>query len=92
MISNNYFSRFEPGIFAPIVEGLLNVDYYCLLADYESYIKTQEAVNELYRNKKEWTKKSLLNIARMGKFSSDRSIMEYAKHIWNVKPVKIEIE
>lgn len=92
MISNNYFSRFEPGIFAPIVEGLLNVDYYCLLADYESYIKTQEAVNELYCNKKEWTKKSLLNIARMGKFSSDRSIMEYAKHIWNVKPVKIEIE
>lgn len=92
MISNNYFSRFEPGIFVPIVEGLLNVDYYCLLADYESYIKTQEAVNELYCNKKEWTKKSLLNIARMGKFSSDRSIMEYAKHIWNVKPVKIEIE
>lgn len=92
MISNNYFSRFEPGIFSPIIEGLLNIDYYCLLADYESYIKTQEEVNLLYQNKNEWTKKSLLNIARMGKFSSDRSVMEYAKHVWNVKPVKIEIE
>jgi len=92
MISNNYFSRFEPGVFAPVVEGLLDVDYYCLLADYESYIKTQEEVNQLYMNKNEWTKKSLLNIARIGKFSSDRSVMEYAKNVWNVKPVKIEIE
>jgi starch phosphorylase len=91
MIAHNYFSRFENGIFQPIVDSLLNVDYYCVLADYESYVKTQEQVSNLYLNKEMWTKKSILNSARMGKFSSDRAIKEYAKLIWNVKPIKINI-
>ncbi|MHC1736472.1 MAG: glycogen/starch/alpha-glucan phosphorylase [Ignavibacteriaceae bacterium] len=90
MINNNYFSIFEPGIFHSLTEQLLNGDYYCLFADYESYIATQDQVSKLYKDKKSWTRKSLYNIARMGKFSSDRSIMEYAKNIWNVKPVKIK--
>lgn len=90
MINNNYFSIFEPGIFYPLTEQLLNGDYYCLFADYESYIATQDQVSKLYKDKNSWTRKSLYNIARMGKFSSDRSIMEYAKNIWNVKPVKIK--
>ncbi|MFA4923561.1 MAG: glycogen/starch/alpha-glucan phosphorylase [Ignavibacteriaceae bacterium] len=90
MIQNNHFSIFEPGIFQPLVDELLNVDYYFLLADYQSYIKTQAKVSALYKNKDEWCKKALLNVARMSKFSSDRSIQEYAKLIWDVKPVKID--
>lgn len=92
MISANYFSRFEPGIFDILIKSLMDVDYYLLFADYESYIATQERVAELYRDRKEWTKKSILNVARMGKFSSDRSVRDYAEMIWKVKPVKIEIE
>ena len=57
-----------------------------LLADYESYINCQDNVNELYLNSLEWTRKCLLNIASSGKFSSDRTIAEYAKDIWNVEP------
>jgi len=90
MIQNNHFSIFEPGIFQPLVDELLNVDYYCLLADYQSYVKTQQKVSALYKNKDEWYKKALLNVARMSKFSSDRSIQDYAKLIWDVKPVKID--
>ncbi len=92
MLSNNYFNRLEPGIFKPIVDVLLNVDYYCLLADYQSYIDMQNKVSETYMNKDEWTRRSIYNVARIGKFSSDRSIADYANKIWNVKPVKIQIE
>ena len=67
----------------------MNVDYYCLFADYQSYIEAQEKVAELYLNQDEWTKKSIYNVARVGKFSSDRSIKEYMDKIWKVKPVKI---
>jgi len=91
MIASNYFNKDEPGIFQPLIEGLMNVDYYCLFADYESYINAQEKVNELYKNQNEWTKKSIINAANMGKFSSDRSIKEYASKIWKVKPVKVDI-
>jgi len=90
MIQNNQFSIFEPGLFQPLIDELLNVDYYFLLADYQSYVKTQAKVSALYKNKDEWYKKALLNVARMSKFSSDRSIQEYAKLIWDVKPVKID--
>jgi starch phosphorylase len=92
MIASNYFNRKEPGLFKSIVDGLLNVDYYCLLADYRSYINTQEKVNGLYRDLDKWTQKSILNVARIGKFSSDRSIQEYAKNIWKVKPIKLKID
>lgn len=92
MIASDYFNRKEPGLFRSIVDSLLNVDYYCLLADYRSYIETQEKVNELYNDLDKWTQKSILNVARIGKFSSDRSVQEYAKNIWNVKPIKLKIE
>ena len=92
MIANDYFNPKEPGIFKDIINGLMNVDYYCLFADYESYIKTQDKVSKLYTNQDEWTKKSILNVARIGKFSSDRSVKEYADKIWKVKPVKVEID
>lgn len=92
MLSTNYFNRFEPGIFKFFADALLDVDYYCLFADYESYIKTQDTVSRSYQDVKEWTRKSIFNVSRMGKFSSDRSIKQYAELIWNVKPVKIDIE
>ena len=90
MLQNDFFNRNEPGIFRPFTDALLNVDYYCMMADYASYIKTQDEVSRLYADSDAWVKKSILNVARMGKFSSDRSIMEYAKKIWKVSPVEIK--
>lgn len=89
MIATNYFNPKEPGIFDDMIRGLMNVDYYCLFADYQSYIDAQDKVSELYLDQKKWTQKSILNVARVGKFSSDRSVKEYAQKIWKVKPVKI---
>lgn len=88
-LASNDFNREEPGIFQPIVQELLNTDYYFLLADYQSYIDTQLKVEYLYSNSTEWTRKSVLNCSRIGKFSSDRSIKEYATKIWNVEPMPI---
>jgi len=89
MIASDFFNKNEPGIFKPIIDSLLGVDYYCLFADYQAYVDAQEKVSKLYINKEEWTKMSILNVARVGKFSSDRSIREYAEKIWKVEPVKI---
>ena len=89
MISENYFNKSETGIFKPIIDSLLEVDFYCLLADYQPYIDAQNKVSKLYMDKEEWTKMAILNVARVGKFSSDRSIKEYAEKIWKVEPVKI---
>jgi starch phosphorylase len=89
MMAQDFFSKKEPGIFKSIVDSLLGSDYYCLLADYQSYIDAQDEVSKLYLNTDEWTKKTILNVARVGKFSSDRSIREYAEKIWKVEPVKI---
>ena len=89
MIASNYFSKTEPGIFKPIIDSLLGDDYYCLLADYQSYVDKQDEVSRVYQNVDEWTKKSIYNVARIGKFSSDRSIKEYADKIWKIKPTPI---
>lgn len=89
MIASNYFNPKEFGIFDDMVRGLMEVDYYCLFADYQSYIDAQDKVAELYRNRELWTKKSILNVTRTAKFSSDRSVKEYAQKIWKVKPIKI---
>ena len=89
MISSNYFNKNEPGIFDPLIEELMNHDYYCLFADYQSYIDKQKEVSKLFRDAEEWTKKSILNVARIGKFSSDRAIQEYSKKVWNIKPIKV---
>jgi starch phosphorylase len=89
MIKTGYFSREEPTRFQAIIDALTtHNDYFMLLADYEDYINCQQRVEELYKNPEEWTHKAILNVANMGKFSSDRTIKEYAEDIWNVKPVK----
>jgi starch phosphorylase len=64
-------------------------DYYQLLADYRSYVDTQDKVDELYKQPDEWTRRCVMNIASMGYFSSDRTIQEYADDIWHVKPVRL---
>ena len=88
MIGSGYFSPDEPHRFQPVVEALLHHgDHYLLLADYASYIACQESVDKLYRDPARWTKQAILNVAGMGKFSSDRTIREYAEKIWRVVPV-----
>ncbi len=88
MIRQNVFSLLEPGRFDPIVRNLLDYnDYYMLLADLRSYSAAQDRVDATYRDAQRWNRMSLVNIARSGRFSSDRAVMEYANDIWHVKPV-----
>jgi starch phosphorylase len=89
MIASGYFSPDAPHRFRPIVDALTGGgDHYLLLADYRAYIECQERVDALYKDHEAWSRKAILNVAGMGKFSSDRSITEYAEKIWNVKPLR----
>ena len=89
-IAAGHFSRGDKDVFRPIVAKLTSArDEYVHLADLEPYIDTQRRVDQNYLDRAAWSRKSLLNIARMGKFSSDRTITEYAREIWNVKPAVI---
>ena len=89
MIGTGFFSVEEPDRYRQIFDNLTqHNDYYLLLADYASYISTQDKVGLLYQDKDEWTRRAILNVANMGKFSSDRTIMEYAENVWNVEGVK----
>lgn len=86
-IRDNVFRPQEPSLFLPIVQSLLDFgDHYMLLGDLKSYIAEQEKVNQLYKDPMAWARKVLLNIARSGKFSSDRTIGEYADQIWKIEP------
>ena len=88
MIRENVFSLLDPGLFEPILRSLLDYnDYYMLLADLKDYCRAQDLVDRTYRDAKKWNRMSLVNIARSGRFSSDRAVMEYARDIWHVEPV-----
>ena len=90
LIFNNHFSREEPGIFAPLRETLLERgDYYMHLADLASYIEAQQRLGELFTIADAWTRKAIVNVACSGKFSSDRTIAEYAAGIWNATPCPV---
>ncbi len=78
--------------FQPLVDKLLNLDPFMLLADYQSYIECQDRVDRAYKERENWTRMSILNVARMGKFSSDRSIREYCQDIWHTQAVPIELQ
>jgi glycogen phosphorylase len=91
LISSGFFSGGNTDLFKPLLDNLLYRDEYMLFADYQSYLDAQEKVGEAYRDRDKWTRMSILNVARMGKFSSDRSIREYCQEIWNVQPVPIEM-
>ena len=86
------FSAGDHELFRPIFDSLLNKDEYMLLPDYQSYVDCQEKVGEAFRDQERWTRMSILNAARMGKFSSDRSIREYCEKIWGIKPHAVHIE
>ena len=90
-IASGYFSPNDPHLFRPLVDSLLHRDDYLVFADYQAYVDCQERVGKAYLNREQWTRMSILNVARTGKFSSDRTIAEYAAEIWNVKPVKVEL-
>jgi len=85
MISQDAFSQSSPGLFGPITDDLLDRgDKFFVLADYRAYVDAQELASRLYRDPKEWTRRSILNTACMGRFSSDRSVSDYAREIWGV--------
>ena len=91
MIGSGFFSRDQPDLFRPIVEALFSPnDQYMRLADYESYVRCQDRVSSAYLDQVAWTRMSILNVAGMGKFSTDRTIGEYARDIWGVTPVRVK--
>jgi len=87
-IGSGALSRGDRELFSPVVENLLNHDPFLLLADYQAYIDAQEGVTALWRNPQAWTRMSILNTSRMGKFSSDRSIRDYCERVWKIGPRK----
>jgi glycogen phosphorylase len=92
LINSGHFSHGDTHLFKPLVDSLMKYDPYLLFADYRSYVECQEKVARAYKDRDNWTRMSILNVARMGKFSSDRAIREYCEQIWNAKPVKVEVE
>jgi starch phosphorylase len=92
LIRSGFFAAGDSNLFKPFVDSLLYHDEYLVLADYASYIDCQEQVNRAYQDPERWTRMSILNVARMGKFSSDRSIREYSDKIWKVEPVPVALK
>ncbi len=88
MIANGFFSPEEPGRYRMITDSLLNEDHFKVLADFNSYLAISDRADEIYRDPAEWNRRAILNTARMGYFSSDRTIHEYAKKVWNLKPIR----
>jgi glycogen phosphorylase len=87
LIDSGFFSNGDRGLFQPLVEALLTRDDYMLLADYQAYLDCQQRVSDAYADQDNWTRMSILNSARAGRFSSDRSIRDYCRDIWNVSPI-----
>jgi starch phosphorylase len=92
LFRTSYFCPEEPALFNPLVDSLIFKDEYMLMADFGDYVACQQKVSDLYRNYDEWTRKAILNVARMGKFSSDRTITEYNRDIWHASPVAIDMD
>jgi glycogen phosphorylase len=92
LLANGYFSHGDRNVFRPIVDNLLHADPFLVLADYAAYIAAQEKVGDAWNDTEGWTRMSIINCARSGKFSSDRAIGEYCDDIWNVPPVNITLD
>ncbi|MFH0753315.1 MAG: glycogen/starch/alpha-glucan phosphorylase [Candidatus Omnitrophota bacterium] len=84
LLENDFFSAGQPGLFDPLLNTIYNGDVFMLCADFESYCRAQEDVAKLYQDQDAWTRASIINVAKAGPFSSDRTIREYAKDIWKV--------
>jgi glycogen phosphorylase len=92
LINSGHFSHGDTNLFRPLVDSLIKDDPYMLLADYQSYVNCQELVSQAYNGRDSWTRMSILNMVRTGKFSSDRAIREYCNEIWKAQPVKVELD
>lgn len=92
LISSGHFWYGDRDLFRPLIDSLLYDDQYTLFADYRAYIDAQDLVAATYNDKKKWIRMSILNAVRMGKFSSDRSIFDYSRKIWDVKPFPVELK
>jgi len=92
LIASGHFSHGNSEMFRPLLDSLMTRDQYFLFADFPAYVKCQDQVSAAYADVDSWTRMSILNAARMGKFSSDRSIRDYARDIWKVKPVSVELD
>jgi starch phosphorylase len=90
-LSAGEFSNGDRSLFEPLVQSLLSSDPYMLFADYQSYIDCQDHIDQVFNDTDRWTRMSILNVARIGKFSSDRAIRDYCADIWKTWPVRIEI-
>jgi starch phosphorylase len=90
LINSGLFSHGDKQLFSPLTGNLLQHDPYMVCADYRSYLDCQDQVGIRYRDVESWTRMSILNVARMGTFSSDRAIREYCEHIWKVQPVPVQ--
>jgi len=84
-IGSGLFSNGDRDLFQPLVHSLLERDDYMLLADYQAYVDAQERVSDTWGNRREWTRMAIVNCARVGRFSSDRSIQDYCRDIWNIR-------
>jgi starch phosphorylase len=91
LIAGGFFSQEDPALFRPLTDNLLDHDPYMLLADFDAYVACQQRVSDAFADKASWHRKAVINIARMGRFSSDRTIREYATEIWGADPLKIEL-
>ena len=86
-LKSGYFSKGDSDLFKPLVDSLMHTDPYFVLQDFRSYVECQEKVSKTFSDSSAWSRMSILNVARMGRFSSDRSIREYCEKIWKVKPI-----
>ena len=91
LLRRGFFAGGDTGLFRPLLDALLHYDPFFVLADFSSYAECQDRINEAYMDKERWTRMSILNAARSGKFSSDRTVREYASEIWRVEQVPIEL-
>jgi len=91
LINSGHFSHGDGGLFRPLTDNLLNSDPFLVCADFQDYIDCQAQVSQAYQDQEQWSRMSLLNVARCGRFSSDRAIREYNAEIWRVTPLSVKI-
>jgi starch phosphorylase len=91
LVRSGFFSRGDPELFRPLIDCLIHHDPYLALADFDAYASCQDSVSAVYRDHERWTRMSILNVARSGKFSSDRTIREYCDDIWHASPVPVKL-
>ena len=91
-LASGAFSRGDASLFQPLVDSLLNHDPFLVLADFRAYLDCQGEVSRAYQDEERWTRMSILNTARMGRFSSDRAIRDYCRDIWHVEPVDVDLD